>query len=91
MRRLSAQQAPSANALRWLYMQCAGSDGLTPLPDGFAAPQSLHVHTRTEPQQAAMTMRHVDMHFAALKHPAQMRRITCTHGVRPHLSDTLSV
>ena len=100
VRRLSAQQAPIANASHWLYTQSAGSDGLGPSPDAFVASQSLYMHTRTEPQQAAMTMRCANTHCAALKRPAQMCHIICTHNARahhsnvhnarPHVSDALS-
>ena len=45
-----------------------------PSPDAFAAPQSLHAHTRTEPQQAAMTMRRADTHCAALKRSTSAQR-----------------
>ena len=67
VRRLSARQAPTANALHWLYTQSAGSDGLGPSPDAFVAPQSLHAHTRIEPQQAASSERRVDMRAGGLR------------------------
>ena len=77
---LKRPKAPIANVLHWLYTQCAGSDGLASSLDAFAAPQSLHAHTRTEPQQAAMTMRHADTHCAVLKcsTSAQCKCVTLT-------------
>ena len=74
VRRLSARQAPTANAPHCLYTQCASSDSIGPLPDAFAAPQSLYAHTHTEPQQAARTMRRADTHCAALKRSTSAQR-----------------
>ena len=48
VRRLSALQAPTANAPHYLYTQCASSDSIGPLPDTFAASQSLRMHTHIE-------------------------------------------
>ena len=91
VRCLSAQQAPSANASHWLYTQSAGSDGLGPSPNAFVAPQSLYMRTHTKPQQAAMTMRCANTHCAALKRPAQMCHIICTHNARAHRSNALAM
>ena len=71
---LKRPKAPITIVLHWLYTQHTGSNGLRPLPDAFAAPQSLHAHTRTEPQQAARTMRRADTHCAALKRSTSAQR-----------------
>ena len=67
MRRLSARQAPSANASHWLYTQCVSSDGLGPSPNALAALQNPRAHTRIEPQQAASSERRADMHAGGLR------------------------